>query len=82
MLLGRLYAGVPEQFADFLHRDARCQPTASGGVSQTMRCEVRLLSESRPEESAEVVLPVCYGDVYKRQISERWRRLRDTCATL
>src|ERR1017187_7958919 len=33
VLLGRLDAGVPEQFADLFHRNARCQPTTSSRVS-------------------------------------------------
>ena len=58
VLLGRLDAGVSEQFANLFHRDARRQPIASGGVPQTMRGEVRFLSESRTEQRTQIVLPV------------------------
>jgi len=61
MLFGRLDTGMAQQLAYLFHRDACRQPTARGSIPQTMRSEVRVLPESRPEECAEIVLPVCHG---------------------
>ena len=58
MLLGRFDAGVPEQFADLFHRDARRQPTTSSRIPQAVRGEPRILSKSRTEQRTQIVLPV------------------------
>jgi len=57
-LLSSLHVGMAEQLGYFFERNASTQPFNRGCVSQAMRCKLSVLAEGRPEQGAEVMLPI------------------------